>query len=282
MSSPYLQGQALADAVSAGAALLQQRFGAAPKQAVVLGSGWSEASEQLLNAQRIDYRELAGWPASKVEGHVTELVVGNTTGGARVAMLRGRAHTYESGDCTGMAAPIRTLKAWGIQTLLLTNASGSLRAANRPGSLVLISDHLNAPQRSPLVGLPGSDRFCDMSAAYDAQLRSAAKALAAEQQLQLNEGVYCWALGPQFETPAEIRMFAAWGADAVGMSTVPETILARHAGLRVACLALITNMAAGLSAEELTHELTLKEAKAGGPNAAKFLADLVDRFDTLS
>ena len=281
MSSPYLQGQALADAIAAGAALLNSRFGAAPAQAVVLGSGWAAASERLSNVQRISYAELPGWPLPKVEGHVNELVIGTTAGGTRVAMLRGRAHTYESGDCTGMAAPIRTLKAWGVKTLVLTNASGSLRKQNPPGSLVLISDHLNAPQRSPLVGLPGSDRFCDMSAAYDKPLRAAAQSLAKEQDVQLNEGVYCWALGPQFETPAEIRMFAAWGADAVGMSTVPDTILARHAGLRVACLALITNMAAGMSDEALTHDLTLKEAKASGERAADFLSAALDRFEAI-
>jgi purine-nucleoside phosphorylase len=281
MSSPYLQGQALADAIAAGSQLLNSRFGAAPAQAVVLGSGWAAASERLSDVQRISYADLPGWPLPKVEGHVNELVIGTTAGGTRVAMLRGRAHTYESGDCTGMAAPIRTLKAWGVKTLVLTNASGSLRTQNPPGSLVLIADHLNVPQRSPLVGLPGSDRFCDMSVAYDKPLREAAKALAAEQGQQLNEGVYCWALGPQFETPAEIRMFAAWGADAVGMSTVPDTILARHAGLRVACLALITNMAAGMSDEALTHDLTLKEAKSSGERAADFLSALLNRFEAI-
>ncbi len=281
MSSPYLQGDALQAAVAAGQAQLNATFGSAPALVVVLGSGWAAAAERLRDVKRISYADLPGWPLPKVEGHVNELVVGTTPAGVRVAMLRGRAHTYETDDCTGMAAPIRSLKAWGCKAVVLTNASGSLRTANPPGSLVLISDHLNAPQRSPLVGLPGMDRFCDMSAAYDAELRSAAKALAAEKGQPLNEGIYCWALGPQFETPAEIRMFAAWGADAVGMSTVPDTILARHAGLRVACLALITNMAAGMSAEALTHELTLKEARTHGDNAADFLTALLDRLAAL-
>jgi len=281
MSSPYLQGDALQAAIGVCETKLKALFGDAPRVAVVLGSGWAAASERLTDVQRVSYADLPGWPLPKVEGHVNELVVGTTAGGARVAMLRGRAHTYESGDCTGMAAPIRSLKAWGVQAVVLTNASGSLRTANPPGSLVLISDHLNAPQRSPLVGLSGSDRFCDMSVAYDLELRAVAKALAADKGQQLNEGVYCWALGPQFETPAEIRMFAAWGADAVGMSTVPDTILARHAGLRVACLALITNMAAGLSDEALTHALTLKEAKASGENAADFLSAYLDRVSAL-
>lgn len=278
MSSPYLQGEALASAIAQSAAKLKAVFGEAPAIAVVLGSGWSGASEQLQNPQRLSYADLPGWPLPKVEGHVNEVVVGTTAGGQRVAMLRGRAHTYESGDCTGMAAPIRSLKAWGVQVLLSTNASGSLRQHQPPGSLMLISDHINAPQRSPLVGLSGSDRFCDMSTAYDLELRQTARALAQEVDQRLCEGVYCWALGPQFETPAEIRMFAAWGADAVGMSTVPDTILARHAGLRVMGLALITNMAAGLSAEALTHELTLREAKESGERAALFLGQLLDRL----
>lgn len=282
MSSPYLQGEALASAIAQSAAKLKAVFGEAPAIAVVLGSGWSGASEQLQNPQRLSYADLPGWPLPKVEGHVNEVVVGTTAGGQRVAMLRGRAHTYESGDCTGMAAPIRSLKAWGVQVLLSTNASGSLRQHQPPGSLMLISDHINAPQRSPLVGLSGSDRFCDMSTAYDLELRQTAKALAQEVDQRLCEGVYVWALGPQFETPAEIRMFAAWGADAVGMSTVPDTILARHAGLRVMGLALITNMAAGLSAEALTHELTLREAKESGERASQFLGQLLDRLMQLS
>ena len=276
MSSPYLQGEALAAAVADGAAALQSRFGAAPAIAVVLGSGWSGASESLRDAQRMPYTELPGWPLPRVQGHVNELVVGATAAGTRVAMLRGRAHTYESGDCTGMAAPIRTLKAWGVQVIVLTNASGSLRAHQPPGSLMLISDHLNAPQRSPLVGLTGMDRFCDMTAAWDAELRKTVLARARVLGEPLHEGIYCWALGPQFETPAEIRMFQAWGADAVGMSTVPDVILARHAGMRALGLALMTNMGAGLSDEALTHELTLSEANKNAERAAHFLTEALD------
>ena len=281
MSSPYLQGEALASAIAQSAAKLTEAFGAAPTFAVVLGSGWAGASEGLQDVQRLSYAELPGWPLSKVHGHVNEVVVGRTAAGTRVAMLRGRAHTYESGDCTGMAASIRSLKAWGVQVLVLTNASGSLRQHQPPGSLMLISDHINAPQRSPLVGAQGNDRFVDMSTAYDLELRQTSRALAQQLDQRLCEGTYCWALGPQFETPAEIRMFAAWGADAVGMSTVPDTILARHAGLRVLGLALITNMAAGLSAEALTHELTMREAKESGERAAGFLTHLLNRLSEL-
>ena len=260
--------------VAATAAKLQDLFGAAPAVAVVLGTGWSGATSLIEDARHLAYAELPAFPQPRVEGHINEIVVGRI-GQQPVVMLRGRAHTYESGDCAGMAGALRSLKAWGVQILLQTNASGSLREAMQPGSLMLISDHINAPQRSPLVGEVGSERFVDMNMAYDRELREQAQRVAAARQLDLHQGVYCWALGPQFETPAEIRMFAAWGADAVGMSTVPETILARHAGLRVLGLALMTNMAAGLSAEALTHALTLRQAQLSGQRAAEFLAALV-------
>lgn len=260
--------------IDASVAKLQAQFGAAPEVAVVLGSGWAGAVDQVQGAQHLSYAELPAFPQPKVEGHVNEVVVGHM-GEQRVIMLRGRAHTYETGDCTGMAGALRSLKAWGVKVLVQTNASGSLRPHMPPGSLMLISDHINAPQRSPIVGEPGSERFVDMSAAYDAELRQHAKAVAKAENLIVGEGVYCWALGPQFETPAEIRMFAAWGADAVGMSTVPETILARHAGLRVMGLALMTNMAAGLSDEALTHALTLQQAQASGARAAAYLAQVI-------
>jgi len=269
-----IDNKTLEPLIQATVAKLHSLFGAAPEVAVVLGSGWAGAVHKVEDAQSLSYAELPAFPKPKVEGHVSEIVVGRI-GEQRVVMLRGRAHTYESGECTGMAGALRSLKRWGCQVLLQTNASGSLRSQMPPGSLMLIADHINAPQRSPLVGEPGSERFVDMSAAYDVELRSHAKSIAQAQSVMLGEGTYVWALGPQFETPAEIRMFAAWGADAVGMSTVPETILARHCGLRVIGLALMTNMAAGLSAEALTHALTLQQAEASGSRAAQFLADVV-------
>jgi len=259
---------------------LQRTFGAAPEVAVVLGSGWAGAVDQVQGAQHMAYTELSAFPQPKVEGHVNEIVVGKI-GEQRVVMLRGRAHTYESGDCTGMAGALRSLARWGVKAVVQTNASGSLRSHNPPGSLVLISDHINAPQRSPLIGEQGSGRFVDMSAAYDRELRSHALNWARSQATVVGEGVYCWAVGPQFETPAEIRMFAAWGADVVGMSTVPETILARHAGLRVMGIALVTNMAAGMSDEALTHALTLQQAKASSERAAAFLGGVIASFADL-
>ena len=253
---------------------LKATFGPAPEVAVVLGSGWAGAVQQVQDAQRIDYAELPAFQATGVEGHVSALTVGRM-GAQRVAMLGGRKHTYETGDCAGMAGALRSLKAWGVKLLLQTNAAGSLRIHMPPGTLMLITDHINATQRSPLVGEPGNARFVDMSAAYDPELLAHTRQLAQGKQLALGEGTYLWALGPQFETPAEIRMFAAWGADAVGMSTVPETILARHAGLRVLGLSLITNMAAGLSGEALTHAATLQQAQTSGAYAAQFLTDII-------
>ena len=253
---------------------LQETFGPAPEVAVILGSGWAAAAAQVQDAQRVDYADLPAFPATSVEGHVSALTVGRI-GAQRVAMLGGRKHTYETGDCSGMAGALRSLQSWGVKLLLQTNAAGSLRAHMPPGSLMLITDHINAPQRSPLVGEPGNARFVDMGAAYDPELLAHTRQLAQASQVALHEGTYLWALGPQFETPAEIRMFAAWGADAVGMSTVPETILARHAGLRVLGLSLMTNMGAGLGDESLTHAATLQQAHASGSYAAQFLADLI-------
>ena len=261
-------------ALQATVAQLQERFGTAPDVAVVLGSGWGGFASQLSQVQDLPYTELPAFAAPHVQGHCSELIVGYA-GTRRVAVLRGRSHTYEHDDCAAMAGAIRSLHTWGVHVLVLTNAAGSLRPTLPPGSLMLLADHINAPQRSPLVGETSNRRFVDMGAAYDPALRAHALQVAAQQQLPLVEGTYLWALGPQFETPAEVRMFAAWGADAVGMSTVPETIVARHCGLRVLGLSLITNVAAGLSAEVLSHAATLQQAQAAGATAAGLLTALI-------
>jgi len=194
-------------------------------------------------------------------------------------VLAGRKHAYESGEADAMAGAIRTLAAAGVQALVQTNAAGSLDAAMRPGELMLISDHLNLPQRSPLFGETSDRRFVDMSAAYDPALRALAQAAAQRAGQPLHEGVYAWVMGPQFETPAEIRMLRAFGAQAVGMSTVPETIIARHAGLRVLALSMITNMAAGMAAETLSHARTLAGAAAGSERAVQLLVAVIQALD---
>ena len=177
-----------------------------------------------------------------------------------------------------MKTPLRVLRLLGCEVLVQTNAAGSLRLGLPPKSLVVLTDHMNFAQRSPLVGEPGSERFVSMVDAYDPVLREQAKAIAKKRSVLLHEGVYAWAFGPQFETPAEIRMMAQLGADVVGMSTVPETIIARHAGMRVLALSLITNMGAGLSSEHLSHAHTLSQAHAGGAVASQVLADIIENM----
>ncbi|MCM2295782.1 purine-nucleoside phosphorylase [Rhodoferax sp.] len=258
----------------------QRAPGLQPRIAVVLGSGWGGLTAHLTDAIQIPYSELAGFPQPGVAGHGGSLWLGHL-GAQPVAVLSGRQHGYETGAVDGMAEPLRVLKSLGCHTLVQTNAAGSLRPEMPPQSLMLLSDHLNLPQRSPLVGLAGSERFVNMVDAYDPALRAHARDVAQAQGATLFEGVYAWFFGPQFETPAEIRMARLLGADAVGMSTVPETILARHLGLRVLALSFITNLGAGLSAEHLSHAHTLQQAQAGSASASRLLADIIAKMGSL-
>lgn len=251
---------------------------AQPRIAIVLGSGWGELTQQLQDPVRIPYAELDGFPQATVAGHSGELWLGRL-GQHEVAVMSGRKHGYENGAVDGMAVPLRTLHMLGCAVLVQTNASGSLRPDMPPQSLMVLTDHINFPQRSPLVGETGSERFLGMHDAYDPQLRALALRIAGQRGIHLHQGVYGWAFGPQFETPAEIRMFAQLGADAVGMSTVPETILARHLGMQVLALSLITNMGAGLSSEALSHAHTLSQAKAGSEAASQLLAAIVSGIE---
>ena len=191
-----------------------------------------------------------------------------------MVVLSGRAHYYEGGGADVMRTPLETLKALGCDTLLLTNAAGSLRQEFAPGTPMLISDHINWSGLNPLIGEESDRRFLDMSAAYDPDLRARLKTLATEEEIALGEGVYMWFSGPSFETPAEIRMAKLLGADAVGMSTVPEAILARYLGLRVAAISTITNYGAGLQAHGLSHE----ETKSTALMAVDALKRLIRRF----
>jgi purine-nucleoside phosphorylase len=264
----------IADAVAASAAVLAQRAGPAPRVAVLLGSGWGPFADEVQASTDIAYADLPAFPELAVGGHRGLLRCGSV-GGTRVAVLAGRKHAYETGHADGMKGAIRSLAAWGVQVLLQTNAAGSLDEAMRPGELMLVADHLNMLQRSPLIGEPGNGRFVDMGAAYDPALRDAARKAAQTVGYALFEGVYAWVLGPQFETPAEIRMLRTLGAQAVGMSTAPETIIARHAGLRVLALSMMTNMAAGMQAEALSHAHTLATADAASARAVRVLSAVV-------
>jgi purine-nucleoside phosphorylase len=248
-----------------------------PRIAVVLGSGWGGLTDHITQATQIPYTDLPGFPQPTVAGHSATLWLGQI-GKQPVAVMSGRKHGYETGAVDGMALPLQVLKQLGCHTLVQTNAAGSLRPNMPPQSLMLITDHLNLPQRSPLVGMHGSERFVSMVDAYDPRLRTYAMQSAQDQGATLFEGVYAWFLGPQFETPAEIRMARLLGADAVGMSTVPETILARHLGMRVLALSFITNLGAGMSAEHLSHAHTLQQAQAGSAAASQLLADIIARL----
>jgi len=247
---------------------------------VLLGSGWGPFADAVTDAVSVPYAELPAFPRLAIGGHAGVLKAGRI-GEQDVIVLAGRKHTYETGEADGMKGVIRTLAAIGVQVLVQTNAAGSLDLAMPPGTVMLIEDHLNIVQRSPLVGEPGDSRFVDMGTAYDATLRMQAQAAAvASRNEALPVGVYAWVLGPQFETPAEIRMLQRLGAQAVGMSTVPETILARHAGLKVLALSLMTNMAAGLSAETLSHGHTMATAQAASQRAVALLAAVVQGLET--
>lgn len=248
-----------------------------PRVAVVLGSGWAGLTDHITNAVQISYTDLLGFPQPTVAGHSATLWLGHI-GKQPVAVMSGRKHGYETGAVDGMALPLQVLRQLGCHTLVQTNAAGSLRLDMPPQSLMLITDHLNLPQRSPLVDTSGSERFVNMVDAYDPLLRTHAIKTAQDQGMSLCEGVYAWFLGPQFETPAEIRMAQLLGADAVGMSTVPETILARHLGLRVLALSFITNFGAGMSSENLSHAHTLQQAKEGSMKASQLLADIIARL----
>jgi purine-nucleoside phosphorylase len=236
--------------------LIRTRAGAAPPAlAVVLGSGLGGLAARLRDAVAIPYGDLPGFPASGVSGHAGTLHVG-WLGGARVALLGGRAHYYEHGDPRAMRLPLEAMARLGAPRLLLSNAAGSTRPEMKPGALMAIADHINWSGLNPLIGEPGDGRFVDMTDAYDPALRARLTAL----DPGLREGVYAWFSGPSFETPAEIRAAAMLGADAVGMSTVPETILGRFFGLHVAGVSVITNLAAGLSRSALSHAQTKAEA----------------------
>jgi purine-nucleoside phosphorylase len=246
-----------------------------PKTAIILGSSLGAFADSVQNAIRIPYRDLEGFPVPKISGHAGELVVG-TVGGKEIAVLAGRAHAYESGNAAVMRPAIEALKNAGIENLILTNAAGSLDPAMRPGSIMLIEDHINQSGMNPLIGQHGDENFVPMTNAYDPDLRARIIAAAEIENLALHRGVYVWYSGPSFETPAEIKMFRLIGGTAVGMSTAPETILARRYGLKVAGLSVITNLAAGIEGASPSHA----ETKSEGAKASVGMGQLLTRFFT--
>jgi purine-nucleoside phosphorylase len=237
--------------------------GLMPRIALVLGSGLGGLVDAVENAVRIPYGDLPEFPNSGVSGHAGEVVAG-TIGGKPVLLLSGRVHYYEKGDAAAMRPVLEVLKGLGIEKLILTNAAGSLREDLAPGSVMLIEDHINFSGTNPLIGEEDDARFVGMTTAYDAEMRAAIAKAAADEGIAIDKGVYMWFSGPSFETPAEIRMARVMGADAVGMSTVPEVILGRFLGLSCAACSVITNFGAGMTGGELSHTETKDMAPIGG------------------
>jgi xanthosine phosphorylase len=246
---------------------------------VVLGSGLGGVADAVVDPLVVSYADLPGFPRPTVEGHAGQATVG-TIAGVRVALLQGRAHLYEGGPIDQLRAPVRALKAAGAHTVILTNAAGSLRPEVGPGSLMAITDHINLTGINVLAG-PNDDaigpRFPPLGGAYDPALLDVLRAVARDRGVPLAEGVYLAVSGPSFETAAEIRAFRTLGADAVGMSTVHETIVARHCGLRVLAISAITNLAEGLGEGPLSHQQTLTDGARAALDLTRLLPALIAR-----
>lgn len=250
--------------------VIRSRAGdAAPEYGLILGSGLGGLAAAV-SGRAIGYEELPGFPEAGVSGHLPELVIG-TLEGRRVAVFGGREHYYESGRADAMRLPLEVLVALGCKKLILTNAAGSVNRHVGPGSVMLLSDHINFAGTNPLIGETSEERFVGMTNAHDPEIRAGLLRAAAAVGIPLPEGVYMWFSGPSFETPAEIRAAQVLGADAVGMSTVPEIILARFLGLRCAAISVVTNMGAGMSAERLSHAHTRQMAPIGAAKLEKVL-----------
>lgn len=252
------------------AGLIRARAGSEPvKLGLILGSGLGHLAGAV-DGVAIPYADLPGFPHAGVSGHNPNLVIG-TLEGVRVAVFGAREHYYENGNPHAMRLPLEVLRELGADSLIVTNAAGSLRADIRPGDLMLLSDHINFSGLNPLIGERTDARFVPMGDAHDPGMRAALQASAAAEGVALPEGVYAWYSGPSFETPAEIRAIRILGGDAVGMSTVPEVILARFLGLKVAAVSTITNMAAGLSDEKISHDHTKAMAPLGAAKLERVL-----------
>jgi purine-nucleoside phosphorylase len=253
----------------------------APRAAIVLGSGLGGLADEVADRVVVPYERIPHFPRPTVAGHSGNLILGRLAG-VPVAVFQGRFHYYEGHDLEVVTRPVRLAKALGAGTLILSAAVGGIAEGLRPGDLVCLSDHLNLIGANPLRG-PNDDRlgprFFDMGSVYTPRLRERARRVASELGLDLKSGVYACFPGPSYETPAEIRMLRALGADVVGMSTVPEAIAARHAGLDVLAFAVVTNLAAGLSAGEINHEEVQELGKAAGPKLGAILREVVKGLD---
>jgi purine-nucleoside phosphorylase len=259
------------------AALRARGLASLPPLAIVLGTGLGPFADEAADALAIPYTDIPGFPEPSVVGHAGRLVVGAIEG-RQAALFQGRGHYYERGDPGAMRIAIETFRALGGETLLLTNAAGGLHKEWRPPALVAITDHINFAGTNPLIGATGPERFVPLTEAYDLDLLAILHEAARANDIELREGVYMWFSGPSFETPAEIRAARALGADLVGMSTVPEVILARHAGLRCAAVSVVTNYAAGVAGGDPSHDETQEYARLAAERFKALLRGFIRRY----
>lgn len=259
---------------------IQKIIGIAPKIGIVLGSGLGDLGEKIENPVCVDYSALEDFPVSTAPGHKGRFI-GGRLAGKDVICMQGRLHFYEGHDMADILLPIRTMRRLSVETLILTNAAGGINTAFSVGDIMLIEDHINFMGRNPLVGQNDDAfgcRFPDMSYAYPPDLRALAEQCAAEIKVDIRKGVYLACSGPSYETPAEIRAFRTLGADAVGMSTVPEVIAANHCGMRVLAFSLISNMAAGILPQPLTEEEVLEAGRRKGAEMQKLIQEIIKKL----
>jgi purine-nucleoside phosphorylase len=278
-AAPYGTAAAMSAADSIRARVARGLEADEPPVGIILGSGLGGLARRIDGGDSIAFHDVPGFPAATVTGHAGAFIAGRLAG-RPVLALAGRFHIYEGHDARLTAFPVRVMCALGAKTLIVSNAAGGLRRTFRPGDLMLIDDHINLMFRNPLVGAvePGDMRFPDMSEPYDRALRAAARDVAIEIGVPVQEGVYCAVLGPAYETPAEVRMLERLGADAVGMSTVPEVIVARAVGMRVLGISCITNLACSLTMTPPSHEEVLAVAGKAAVQLERIVAGVVERL----
>lgn len=265
--------------IKRAAQIAEEKIGRADT-AVVLGSGLGDYGETFDKVNRIAYTDLPGFPASTAPGHAGEFI-GGEKNGKRVLIMNGRFHMYEGIQMSQIALPVRVMRLLGVKNLILTNAAGGVNLGFHPGDLMMITDYINLTGQSPLTG-PNMDeigpRFPDMSHVFTPELQAICRDAAKGMELELREGVYCWMPGPCYETPAEIRMLRLLGADAVGMSTVPDAMAARHADMNVLGISCITNMAAGILDQPITHQEVLDTGRRIQANFRTLIDRIIEKI----
>lgn len=263
--------------IQKSASFIKEKYPKQPKIGLILGSGLGVLADEIVEPTKIPYEQIPEFPVSTVEGHAGQLVLG-TINGIEVVAMQGRFHYYEGYSFDKVTFPVRVMKELGVEMLIVTNAAGGVNNDFKPGDLMLISDHINNMGANPLIGPNDSrlgPRFPDMTDTYTKELRAMAKDVAKKLDIPVKEGVYVGNTGPTYETPAEIRFFRQVGGDAVGMSTVPEVIVARHAGIKVLGISCISNMAAGILDQPLNHEEVIETTEKVKVNFLRFVKELV-------